>query len=134
MLGVYTSVRVRIRRCQEGKPGGKRRGKRGKKQGAVPELLEVKEFSSGVLTDRKYLKLVDETGRLVRAGKGKIPPHLSPILERLKLKPDAWLTMQTKKRQLFRRAIGPVESLHKLALQMGKRWLHGLRSAELVFE
>ena len=98
-----------------------------------PSLLAIAELSDSGLSEDEYFTLVDETGRQLRSGKGSIPSHLVPILERLKLKPDSWLTMQTKKRQLFRRTIGPLSSLRKLAESAGKCWFQGLKSAQLIF-
>ena len=44
------------------------------------------------LTCDQYLSLLDVLGRFVREGKrGRIPPKLRPILERLKLDPRSWL-------------------------------------------
>jgi hypothetical protein len=44
------------------------------------------------VTRDQYLALLDVLGRLVREDKrGRIPPELPPILERLKLEPRRWL-------------------------------------------
>jgi REP element-mobilizing transposase RayT len=43
-------------------------------------------------TEEDYFRLVDWAGRAIRDDKkGSIPEDLSPILERLELKPDTWL-------------------------------------------
>ena len=124
----FTSVQVRIENCLEVN------GKKNKQQKRLhPELLPVREFSADSLSEFEYIALVDETGRLVKDAKGQIPPHLSSVLERLKLRPESWLEMQTHKRKLFRRAIGPVASLRQLADKMGKQWLHGIKAAQSVF-
>jgi hypothetical protein len=45
------------------------------------------------ITPDEYLTLVDATGRIVRAGKrGSIPPELAPILARLELTVEAWVS------------------------------------------
>ena len=124
----YTSVKARIKRGKEKK---QKPGKLGML--LKPALIPVKEFSGGCLSEAEYLQLVDLTGRSLREGKGHIPADLRPILERLKLAPDSWLTMQRNKRALFRRVIGPVSSLRSIAATMGKKWLHGMQGASTVF-
>lgn len=122
----YTSVKVRIRASKGRKGDRKPRVKK-------PALVPVREFSGGSLSEAEYLELVDQTGRLVREGKGYIPGELGPVLERLKLRPEAWLKLQRSKRELFRRVIGPAPSLRRIAGEMGKRWVHGMRGARMVF-
>lgn len=51
---------------------------------------------------KDYLELVDSTGRLVRKDKrGAIPVHHPPILERLRLDPQSWLSNATEFEQLY---------------------------------
>ena len=124
----FTSVKARINECTEIK----------RRQGSLqmllkPALIPARDFSEEGLSELEYLRLVDLTGRLIREGSGHIPDELRPILERLKLAPDSWLTMQNKKRDLFKRVIGPVSSLRKIAGMMGKKCLHGVRGARMVF-
>ena len=50
-------------------------------------------FTAAVTLD-EYLTLVDETGRIVRGDKrGAIPANLAPILDRLHINRDAWLSL-----------------------------------------
>jgi hypothetical protein len=53
---------------------------------------------AGILFDIKdYLQLVDTTGRIVREDKrGAIPSHLPPILDRLSLSFEEWLSNATQ--------------------------------------
>ena len=118
----FTSIRARVFQQAERKPSR-----------TVPRLLPVAEFGGKQLSEPEYLKLVDETGRLIREGKRAIPKTMAPVLERLGMKPDYWLEMTTHKRRLFKRVIGPVAALRAAAKRMGKRWLHGMRAARLVF-
>lgn len=54
-----------------------------------------------------YLKLIDETGRVIREGKrGAIPQHLSPILNRLQLSTSGWLSMVKNLETDFFNAVG----------------------------
>ena len=53
--------------------------------------------------EREYLKLVDETGRMVVLGKrGQLDPDLAPILARLGLSTDEWLQCATAFKAHFR--------------------------------
>ena len=64
-----------------------------------------------------YLTLVDQTGRIIRADKrGAIPTHLSPILERLKINENSWVTLATKLECKFSGAIGSSAHVSKFAL------------------
>ena len=82
----------------------------------------------------EYLTLVDETGRELKNGKrGRIPPELEPILRRIGIEPDHWLSVSTDCRKWFGYAIGSGHSLRNAAKQLGKNWLKGVRTAERVF-
>ncbi len=51
---------------------------------------------------KDYLELVDSTGRVVRNNKrGAIPLHHPPILERLRIDPQRWLSNATEFEQLY---------------------------------
>ena len=100
---------------------------------SAPHLLAVADFSEDQLSEAEYLKLVHDTGYLVRQGKGSIAGDTAPILNRLGIKPQYWLEMNKNKPRLFRRVIGSVSALRKAAKSMGKNWLHGIKSARLVF-
>lgn len=96
----FTSIRYRINADRAGK---------------TPRYL--KPFFDGCSSENDnplpislvdYLTLVDETGRAVREDKrGYICQKLAPILDRLKMKSSAWLTVST---QLEAKFSGPVGS------------------------
>ncbi|MEM7281666.1 MAG: hypothetical protein AAF438_08565 [Pseudomonadota bacterium] len=51
----------------------------------------------------EYLRLVDVAGRVISKGKrGTIDPHLAPILERLDLSEDEWLSASTRFKKHYR--------------------------------
>ncbi len=118
----FTSIKARIYKQVKKIPAN-----------TAPPLLAVADLSENQLSELEYLKLVDETGGLVRQGKGSIPNHISPILDRLGIESDYWLEVNKNKPKLFRRVIGSVTALRKAAKKMGKRWLHGISAARLVF-
>ena len=116
----YTSVQDRIR------------GKR--KLCPTPELVSIEEATGGGVTAEEYLELVDETGRVVKAGKrGVIPGHLAGILERLRIKPSQWVESTSHYGRKFKRVAGSSEALLEAARRAGKRWFHGLSAARAAF-
>ena len=56
------------------------------------------------MQSREYLKLIDLTGRVVAKGKlGRIDKQLAPILERLGLSTNEWVSASTQFKQHYRR-------------------------------
>jgi hypothetical protein len=99
-----------------------RSGRRASDKGLLPMTLE------------EYLRLLDYSGRQVRAGKrGAIPAGLKPILERLGIETDEFVDTVDKLAQYFRRVIGPVEEMAVRAAEAGRRWFQGKRRAAQVF-
>ena len=81
-----------------------------------------------------YLNLLDWTGRQLRADKrGAIPQDLAPILERLHISDDGWLTMIGQFRRMFRRAAGRPQSMLRERDQCGSRLMQGIRHSRAVF-
>lgn len=96
-------------------------------------LLPVDRLSQGRLSEEEYLTLVDQTGRLIVEGKKSISPALAPILTRVLLKPEGWLSMMREKKRLFRRAIGPEKTIRQLSKKFRKKWFQGLGASKIVF-
>ena len=83
-----------------------------------------------LLETRDYLRLVDETGRCLKLGKkGRIDPHLEPILDRLDLDQANWLRTVSGYRGLFHRVAGKSEQLLAAARKVGQQWFRGLSSS-----
>jgi len=82
-----------------------------------------------------YLELVDWSGRAMVHGKrGSIDENLPPMLERLKLRPEAYLKfIQRDQERRFGHFIGAVESMKELAQRFGKRFLKGQTAAAAMF-
>ena len=93
--------------------------------GPMPSHLTCRCSDKGFLplSLDQYLKLLDWTGRQVASGKnGKIPEHLAPILVRLGIDADAWMTVTTRFDELFYRIAGRRETLAREAERKGRRW------------
>jgi len=84
------------------------------------------------LTD--YLQLVDWTGRAVQKGKrGAIENNIPPLLERLNINPEHWLTYMQPHGNRFGHAIGHVKRLRTHALSVGQMWLQGTTQSKQLF-
>jgi hypothetical protein len=82
----------------------------------------------------EYLTILDISGRELSQGKrGKIPENLSPILERLSIKPEYWLQTCQSCSKWFSSAMGSSESLRSLASDLGRAWLKGVNMAQRAF-
>lgn len=120
----YTSIQDRIRAYRNpGQPTNL----------SLPKLIPIDEATESLVSLEDYLKLVDETGRALIRGKSSIPQQLAPILDRIKINPNKWLDTTTYQRHRFRRMVAPVECLMETAKKAGKKWLHGIRAAEVAF-
>ncbi|MEN8008651.1 MAG: transposase, partial [Candidatus Krumholzibacteriota bacterium] len=67
-----------------------------------------------------YLELVDWTGRIVREDKrGSMSVDTPPILQRLKIEPDAWLQLTTRFEEDFCNLVGRPDSLPGACAALG---------------
>ena len=81
-----------------------------------------------------YLQLLDWTGRQVRGGKrGSIPSDLSPILDRLEVEAESWLSVVQHFGRWFHRAAGRADRVLAEATRAGRRWLQGLTRCREAF-
>lgn len=117
----FTSVQDRIARLL------------GQNSEELPDLVPIAHVTSEELTEERYVHLVDETGRLIKDGCGAISSELSPILTRLGISSRGWVLNACSQESLFKRVIGSTQNLRKLAANIGKKWLHGIHSAKIVF-
>ena len=93
--------------------------------GPTPSSLSSRCSDKGVLpvSLEDYLMLLDWTGRQVAGGRtGSIPEHLAPILVRLGIDTEHWITLSTRFGELFRRVAGSRPTLAAAAARQGCRW------------
>lgn len=82
----------------------------------------------------EYLTIVDLSGREICYGKrGQIPADIAPILERIGINPESWISTCMLCRRWFGSAIGSNSSLKKLASDLGKAWLKGFAASNIAF-
>ena len=85
-------------------------------------------------TREDYFELVDTTGRLVRQGKtGSIPESLSPILQRLNIKPDSWVDTIVTLSQSFASFMGRPESMEACMVRLERPRMRGLHQSNAIF-
>ena len=82
-----------------------------------------------------YFALVDWTGRAVREDKqGAIPGHIQPILQRLGVKEDNWVNNTQHFGSRFRRALGRINQIRKLAMLTNQHWINGISAAANFYQ
>ncbi len=84
---------------------------------------------------KDYCELVDCTGRCIRADRaGYIQDNQSPILERLSLDADQWLTLTTEFEQHFSTAVGSDHMLQQFKQHTDHRRIRGMAKAKVLFK
>ncbi|MDZ7645284.1 MAG: transposase [Woeseiaceae bacterium] len=110
---LHTSIRARIQ---------------GNDQHLMPFSSSKLITSPLPISRHEYLALVDFTGRELQFGKrGRIPPGLPSIMQRLGLEPAEWLAEVTHFGQWYFRAVGPLHKFDAYCQYLGQRWLRGRR-------
>ncbi len=124
----HTSVQKRIHAIQNSQPG------------QPEELMPFvgnprKEMPKGLAFQLEdYLQLIDWTGRCIRDDKrGSISSELPPILERLQIEQEAWLSLTDSFETLFTSLVGKETSVQAACEQQGKRWTHGINACRHYF-
>ena len=97
-------------------------------------LVPIAEATENCLSLDEYLKLVDETGRLIIQGKKNISRSIGPILERLNINESEWVSRTEYFRNSFRRVVGPEECFQHAAKRAKKCWFHGVSAARKLFQ
>lgn len=83
---------------------------------------------------KDYLQLVDWSGRCLREDKhGAIPSHVPEILQRLNLKPKAWLKASQSFENRFSVWVGSEDKVHAVCRSIGQRWVHGINACRRIF-
>ena len=95
---------------------------------------ELPTKASLPLLATSYFALVDWTGRAVRDDKkGAIPEHIQPILQRLGVNQDNWVNNTQHFGSRFRRAIGRISQIRKLAFRTDQHWINGFSSTSAFY-
>ena len=98
-----------------------------------PRLLPISAASQDI-AESEYIKLVEETGKVLANGKrGSLNASVKPILQRLGINPDEFVTNASQQSKMFNRVIGGVEQLREFAQNLKQRWVIGHQFAALLF-
>ncbi len=82
-----------------------------------------------------YVKLVEWTGKAIRHDrKGKIPAHITPVLNRLQVNPENWTSTVKHFDSRFFRAVGQISKLIETARDAQMRWLKGKTASLLLYK
>ena len=82
-----------------------------------------------------YCELVDSTGRCIRDDKaGHIEPHHHPILARLGLNSEQWLTLTTEFEQHFSTAVGSEHMLQQFKQHTDHQRIRGMAKAKALLQ
>src|SRR6056297_2910642 len=142
----YTSIQQRIAAWQaQQKPeletkSGDHGDEPASLERSVVELLGFREDAAKAgesalpSSTADYLELIDWTGRAIAAGKkGAIPSKLPPILERLRMEPEQYLSRIRKPGLGIPSALGALDRLKEYAEHFGKAFLRGQTAAAALF-
>jgi hypothetical protein len=78
-----------------------------------------------------YCELVDTTGRIIRADKAEaIDSAQNPILSRLGLSEEQWITLTTEFEQHFCYAVGAEQMMRRCKTHTHRRRIGGMRQAK----
>lgn len=76
---------------------------------------------------KSYFELVDWAGRAVREDKrGAIPSHIQPVLQRLGVNEQNWVTNTQHFGSRFHRALGRINRIRQFARRVEQKWISGI--------
>ena len=118
----HTSIKYRINAARLGKTPKRLMPLAGNPRQEMPHSLPF------TLPD--YLQLVDVTSRYLHPNKrGKVQHNLPPILERLNIEHEHWITLTTQFETCFKHAAGKVIHLEQYAQNQHQQRVQGRQSA-----
>lgn len=127
----FTSVQERIKEYR--RSSSKKQTHHKLKHQTIVPLVNIEEITQNAISLEEYLDLVDKTGRLIVQGKANITKELIPILTRLNISSENWLTTTKDFKIKFKRVVGPKEYIVRAAERIKKCWFHGIKSATQAF-
>jgi hypothetical protein len=101
----------------------------------IDSIRVGREKQRWLLTLEEYLQVLDSTGRCIRDGKrGSIPIDLAPILNRLNLNKENWMTTTTYFGNRFYRISGRANQMLAAAKKAGQHWFQGLGFSKQAYQ
>ena len=83
---------------------------------------------------KDYCELVDTTGRIIREDKRGYINHQNPILDRLGLSDDQWITLTTEFEQHFCYAAGAEQMMRSFAQHTNHKRIRGMSKAKALLK
>jgi REP element-mobilizing transposase RayT len=122
----YTSIKARIQLAQNKKQPKSLMRFAGKPREHMPKGIPFEL--------KTYLQLVDWTGRSIREDKpGKIPEEALPILERLNICTENWLTLTTSFTRSFKNTAGKEQAITEYAKHMKRKRRSSITNCQALF-
>jgi len=129
----YTSIQARIRTVSQTSPAKRHKKTKTKSQRAKLKLLPFtgherqSQPARGIpFPFKDYLTLIDWTGRAIRDDKkSAIPNHIAPILQRLQINENAWLTNVSYFEHRFVKVAGQLDAVRRYSRKLKQAWLKG---------
>ena len=122
----YTSIKSRINASHNNKQPKSLMRFAGKTRKHMPKGLPFEL--------KTYLQLVDWTGRSIREDKpGTIPENALPILERLDICTDNWLTLTTSFTRSFKNTAGKEQAITAYANHMKRKRRSSISTSRALF-
>jgi len=82
-----------------------------------------------------YLRLVEETGKIIRADKrGYLDAQAFPLLKQLGINGDNWLQLAQHFGKQYHQAVGSISELSAFAAHTEKQWVSGHRQQATIFQ
>lgn len=139
----YTSIYQRIQALaippRRSSSRTNRKNKHNKRRPQIPPLATFCVHNTAPANTipfafKDYLQLIEWTGRAVHEVKrGHIPANIPPILTRLNIDTQPWLTHMQSHGDRFSRVVGRAEAIKDYAERLGQRWLCGMRASQQLF-
>jgi len=122
----YTSIKSRINASHNNKQPKSLMRFAGKTRKHMPKGLPFEL--------KTYLQLVDWTGRSIREDKpGKIPENALPILERLNICTENWLTLTTSFTRSFKNTAGKELAINAYSNRMKRKRRSSITNSQALF-
>jgi hypothetical protein len=123
----HTNIQQRIHSLIKGEQPRKRMRFVGNHRHDMPKGMAYNRIN--------YCELVDCTGRCIREDKaGYIEHHHSPILERLGLNSEQWLTLTTEFEQHFHTAVYSEHMLQQFKQHTDHQRIRGMAKARVLLQ
>jgi putative transposase len=130
----FTSIQERIRAWQAKSTDSTKQNSSESRLRPFVGSRNVHADSGIELSLQDYLELVDWTGRAIRDdSKGSIPNELLPIMQRLGVESETWITSIKHYNRNYFSVLGALERIKAFAQSQGRAWCRGQEVARRTY-